>query len=175
MARETTNTGKMGRLQQFSAAMEANKDELPHLEVSRGQLVTHLTQAQEAVKQQAAPPPIPPPPRPPSPPAEIVVCPQGRAPARPCFLLQPRTNPWKLPSSRCRLPSRQIPGSEPAEADNGTTEAALGRGGNLRPTSCPSGRLMPPLSSRIVRRDEIGVVPRRKDRWFRTARLTAAP
>ena len=54
MARETTNTGKLGRLQQFSAAMEANKDDLPHLEVSRGQLVTHLTQAQEAVKQQAA-------------------------------------------------------------------------------------------------------------------------
>ena len=54
MARETTNTGKLGRLLQFSAAMEANKDELPHLEVSRGQLVTHLTQAQEAVKQQAA-------------------------------------------------------------------------------------------------------------------------
>ena len=54
MARETTNTGKLGRLQQFSAAMEANKDELPHLEVHRVQLVTHLTQAQDAVKQQAA-------------------------------------------------------------------------------------------------------------------------
>ena len=54
MARETTNTGKLGRLQQFSAAMEANKDDLPHLEVNRAQLVTHLTQAQDAVKQQAA-------------------------------------------------------------------------------------------------------------------------
>jgi hypothetical protein len=54
MARETTNTGKLGRLQQFSAAMEANKDDLPHLEVNRVQLVAHLTQAQESVKQQAA-------------------------------------------------------------------------------------------------------------------------
>jgi hypothetical protein len=54
MAKETTNTGKLGRLQQFSAAMEANKADLPHLEVNRAQLVTHLTQAQESVKQQAA-------------------------------------------------------------------------------------------------------------------------
>jgi hypothetical protein len=54
MAKETTNTGKLGRLQQFSAAMEANKDDLPHLEVNRVQLVTHLTQAQESAKQQAA-------------------------------------------------------------------------------------------------------------------------
>jgi hypothetical protein len=54
MARETTNAGKQGKLQRFSAALAANSADLPHLEGSRTQLATLLTQAEEAAKQQAA-------------------------------------------------------------------------------------------------------------------------
>jgi hypothetical protein len=54
MTRETTNAGKLGKLQKLSMALAANSGDLPHLQGSLTQLATLLTQAQEAAKQQAA-------------------------------------------------------------------------------------------------------------------------
>jgi hypothetical protein len=54
MSKETTNAGKLGRLQRLSAALNANGTDLPHLEGSRAQFVALLTQAQEAAMQQSA-------------------------------------------------------------------------------------------------------------------------
>ena len=54
MTRETTNAGKLGKLQKLSAALAANSGDLQHLQGSLAQLATLLTQAQEAAKQQAA-------------------------------------------------------------------------------------------------------------------------
>jgi hypothetical protein len=54
MSRETTNAGKLGRLQKLSTALAANSGDLQHLQGSITQLATLLTQAQEAAKQQAA-------------------------------------------------------------------------------------------------------------------------
>jgi len=54
MSRETTNAGKLGKLQKLSTALAANSGDLQHLQGSITQLATLLTQAQEAAKQQAA-------------------------------------------------------------------------------------------------------------------------
>ena len=54
MARENTNSAKLGALLRFLAALEANRDDLQHLEVSRTQLASMLSQAQEFATQQAA-------------------------------------------------------------------------------------------------------------------------
>jgi hypothetical protein len=54
MTRETTNAGKLGKLQRLSTALTANSGDLQHLQGSITQLATLLTQAQEAAKQQAA-------------------------------------------------------------------------------------------------------------------------
>jgi hypothetical protein len=53
MSRETTNAGKLGKLQRLSTALSANNGDLQHLQVSITQLAALLTQAQEAAKQQA--------------------------------------------------------------------------------------------------------------------------
>ena len=37
MSKETTNAGKLGRLQRLSTALNANGTDLPHLEGSRAQ------------------------------------------------------------------------------------------------------------------------------------------
>ncbi len=54
MSKETTNAGKLGRLQRLSTALNANGADLPHLEGSRAQFVALLTQAHEAAMQQSA-------------------------------------------------------------------------------------------------------------------------
>src|ERR1700710_163363 len=54
MSRETTNAGKLGKLQKLSAALMANSGDLPNLQGSITQLATLLGQAQEAAKLQAA-------------------------------------------------------------------------------------------------------------------------
>jgi hypothetical protein len=54
MTRETTNAGKLGKLQKLSAALAANSGDLQHLQGSLAQLANLLTQAQDAAKQQAA-------------------------------------------------------------------------------------------------------------------------
>jgi hypothetical protein len=54
MSRETTNAGKLGKLQRLSTALAANSGDLPNLGGSITQLATLVTQAQEAAKQQAA-------------------------------------------------------------------------------------------------------------------------
>ena len=54
MTKETTNAGKLGKLQRLSTALNANGADLPHLEGSRAQFVALLTQAQEAAMQQSA-------------------------------------------------------------------------------------------------------------------------
>jgi hypothetical protein len=54
MTRETTNAGRLGRLQRLSAALAANSGDLQNLQGSIAQLTTLLTQAQEAAQQQAA-------------------------------------------------------------------------------------------------------------------------
>ena len=54
MSRETTNAGKLGKLQRLSAALSANDGDLPNLGGSIAQLAALVTQAQEAAKQQAA-------------------------------------------------------------------------------------------------------------------------
>jgi hypothetical protein len=54
MTKETTNAGKLGRLQRLSTALNANGGDLPHLEGSRAQFAALLAQAQEAAMQQSA-------------------------------------------------------------------------------------------------------------------------
>ena len=54
MARERRNAGILGDLQRLSVTMDANKDQLPHLEPFRLKLAGVVTQALEAGKQQAA-------------------------------------------------------------------------------------------------------------------------
>ena len=54
MSKETTNAGKLGKLQRLSTALNANGGDLPHLEGSRAQFVALLTQAQEAAMEQSA-------------------------------------------------------------------------------------------------------------------------
>lgn len=53
MSRETTNAGKLGRLQRLSTALAANSGDLPNLGGSIAQLATLVTQAQEAASQPA--------------------------------------------------------------------------------------------------------------------------
>ena len=54
MARETRNAGILGDLQGLSATMDANKDQLPHLEPFRVKLAGVVTQALDATKEKAA-------------------------------------------------------------------------------------------------------------------------
>jgi hypothetical protein len=54
MSRETTNAGKLGKLQRLSSALAANGGEIPHLEASRAMFDALLAKAQDAAKQQAA-------------------------------------------------------------------------------------------------------------------------
>jgi len=54
MAKEGTQTGKLGSLQRLSAALAANSSELAHLEASRLKLDSMSTLAQETAKRQAA-------------------------------------------------------------------------------------------------------------------------
>lgn len=53
MSKETTSKGKLGDLERLSSSLAANSAEIPHLEVSRNQLGTLLTQAREAADLQA--------------------------------------------------------------------------------------------------------------------------
>ena len=52
--RETTNTGKIGKLQRFVGALQANRVELAHLEVSSLKLEGLLGDAEEALNNQGA-------------------------------------------------------------------------------------------------------------------------
>ncbi|HEY9420259.1 MAG TPA: hypothetical protein VIW92_02505 [Thermoanaerobaculia bacterium] len=54
MSQETTYAGRLGDLQRFTAALVANKTELPHLDGAIGRLEALLGQAQQAAMQQAA-------------------------------------------------------------------------------------------------------------------------
>jgi hypothetical protein len=54
MSKETTNAGKLGRLQRLSMALSTNSGDLPHLEGSRELFMSLLAQAQEAAMHQAA-------------------------------------------------------------------------------------------------------------------------
>jgi hypothetical protein len=54
MSRETTNAGKLGKLQRLSSALAANGGDIPHLEASRAMFDALLAKAQEAAKQQSA-------------------------------------------------------------------------------------------------------------------------
>lgn len=54
MPRQTTYAGSLGDLTRFSAALDANAADLPHLEGARVRLAQLLTQALEVAKQQAA-------------------------------------------------------------------------------------------------------------------------
>jgi hypothetical protein len=54
MTKETTNAGKLGRLQRLSMALSTNSSELAHLEGSRALFMALLAQAQEAAMHQAA-------------------------------------------------------------------------------------------------------------------------
>ncbi|HKV07775.1 MAG TPA: hypothetical protein VJ725_06545 [Thermoanaerobaculia bacterium] len=54
MPRESKYTGIVGDLQRLLGAMEANREELPQMELFRAKLAGILTQAQEATQQQAA-------------------------------------------------------------------------------------------------------------------------
>ena len=52
MSRETTNAGKLGKLQNLTAALAANSADLPQFQGSIAQLADLLTQAQAITKQQ---------------------------------------------------------------------------------------------------------------------------
>lgn len=54
MPRETTKQGKLGKLQKFRAALNANSESLPHLEGSRTEFDEIVTQVLELMKQQGA-------------------------------------------------------------------------------------------------------------------------
>jgi hypothetical protein len=54
MSRETTTSGRLGKLARFSAALAANAPELAYLEGARLRLERSLAEAQEIAKQQAA-------------------------------------------------------------------------------------------------------------------------
>ena len=54
MPRETTTSGRLGKLARFSAALTANAPELTYLEGARLRLERSLAEAQEIAKQQAA-------------------------------------------------------------------------------------------------------------------------
>jgi hypothetical protein len=54
MAQERTNTAKLGGLQRFRDALNANSESLPHLEVSRVQYDSMVTEAQGLMSQQGA-------------------------------------------------------------------------------------------------------------------------
>jgi len=54
MVRETTTSGRLGKLARFSAALATNAPELAHLEGARLRLERSLAEAQEIAKQQAA-------------------------------------------------------------------------------------------------------------------------
>jgi hypothetical protein len=53
LTKETTNAGKLGKLQKLSAALAANSGDLPNLQGSIAQFATLVSQAQEVAKQQA--------------------------------------------------------------------------------------------------------------------------
>jgi hypothetical protein len=54
MSSETTYAGMLGDLGRFTAALEANIAEVPHLQGARERLQTLLAQGQETAQQQAA-------------------------------------------------------------------------------------------------------------------------
>jgi hypothetical protein len=54
MARETTMSGRLGKLARFSVALAANAPELDYLEGARLRLERSVGEAQEIAKQQAA-------------------------------------------------------------------------------------------------------------------------
>ena len=54
MSRETTNAGKLGRLQNLTAALAANSADLPQFQGSIAQLADLLTQAQAITARQNA-------------------------------------------------------------------------------------------------------------------------
>jgi hypothetical protein len=54
MAKETTNAGKLGRLQKFSDALVENSGDLPHLEGSSTQLGTLVSGVKDSFKRQAS-------------------------------------------------------------------------------------------------------------------------
>ena len=54
MPNETTNTAKLGALQQFAASLAANTPDLPHLEKSCLQYISMVGNLQETAKTQAA-------------------------------------------------------------------------------------------------------------------------
>jgi hypothetical protein len=54
MSRETTNAGKLGKLQNLTAALAANSADLPQFQGSVAQLADLLAQAQEITKRQNA-------------------------------------------------------------------------------------------------------------------------
>lgn len=54
MPRETTNQGKLGRLQKFRDALNANSASLPHLDGSRIELDELVTAVLQLTKQQGA-------------------------------------------------------------------------------------------------------------------------
>ncbi|HEX4495959.1 MAG TPA: hypothetical protein VIE43_09860 [Thermoanaerobaculia bacterium] len=54
IARETTNAGKLGKLQKLAASLAANSGDLPNLAASITQLTGLVAQAQDAAKLQAA-------------------------------------------------------------------------------------------------------------------------
>ncbi|HEX6899717.1 MAG TPA: hypothetical protein VF789_08390 [Thermoanaerobaculia bacterium] len=54
MLQETTYAGMLGQLQRFTAALVANRADLPHLEGTIARLESLLTQAQQAAMQQTA-------------------------------------------------------------------------------------------------------------------------
>lgn len=54
MARETTNVGKLGELQKFRDALNANSGALPHLEGNRTQYEGIVTKAMELSNRQGA-------------------------------------------------------------------------------------------------------------------------
>lgn len=54
MAEERTHAGKKGSWLKLSTALEANKEELGHLEVPRTKLAAHLGRVQEITQEQSA-------------------------------------------------------------------------------------------------------------------------
>jgi hypothetical protein len=53
MSTETTSKGQLGDMERLVSSLEANAQELPHLETSRNQLNTLLGEAREAADDQA--------------------------------------------------------------------------------------------------------------------------
>lgn len=54
MSEERTHAGKKGSWQRLSTALEANKEDLGHLEAPRTKFATHLGRVQEITQEQSA-------------------------------------------------------------------------------------------------------------------------